>query len=84
MEIPRLGVKSELQLPAYTTAHSNARSLTLWARPGIEPASSWIVVRFVSAEPRRKLLLSFLISFNFFASNKSLLTLLEGHVHHRN
>ena len=28
MEVPRLGVKSELQLPAYTTAHSNARSLT--------------------------------------------------------
>ena len=27
MEDPRLGVKSELQLPAYTTAHSNARSL---------------------------------------------------------
>ena len=26
MEVPRLGVESELQLPAYTTAHSNARS----------------------------------------------------------
>ena len=25
---PRPGVESELQLPAYTTAHSNARSLT--------------------------------------------------------
>ena len=24
MEVPRLGVKSELQLLAYTTAHSNA------------------------------------------------------------
>ena len=28
MEIPGLGVQLELQLPAYTTAHSNARSLT--------------------------------------------------------
>ena len=28
MEVPRLGVKLELQLPAYTTAHGNAGSLT--------------------------------------------------------
>ena len=28
MEVPRLGVKTELQLLAYTTAHSNAVSLT--------------------------------------------------------
>ena len=27
IEVPRLGVKSELQLPAYTTAHGNTRSL---------------------------------------------------------
>ena len=40
----------------YITAHGNARSLTHWARPGIEPASSWILVRFVSAEPRWKFL----------------------------
>ena len=32
----------------YTTAHSNARSLTLWAGPGIEPISSWILVRFLT------------------------------------
>ena len=53
MESPRLGVESELQVPAYTTAtatwnpsrvcelhHSSrnvARSLTLWVRPGMEP-----------------------------------------------
>ena len=64
MEIPRLGVQSELQLSDYvpqpqqcqiwavsatcTTAHSNSRSLTHWAKPGIEPASSWILVRFVN------------------------------------
>ena len=32
----------------YSTAHGNARSLTHWARPRIEPASSWITVRFVN------------------------------------
>ena len=29
------------------TAHDNAGSLTHWARPGIVPASSWMLVRFV-------------------------------------
>ena len=28
----------------YTTAHGNGGSLTCWARPGIEPTSSWILV----------------------------------------
>ena len=62
MEIPRLGVESEpmpqvqqLQIwaatGAYTTTHRNARSLTHWARPGIELVSSGMLVRFVSAEP---------------------------------
>ena len=36
----------------YTTAHSNAGSFTHGARPGIEPASSWMLVRFVSSELR--------------------------------
>ena len=60
-EVPRLGVESELQLIAYTiaqqcwiwatsatytTTFGNTRSLTHWARPGIEPASSWILGRF--------------------------------------
>ena len=35
----------------YTIAHSNTRSLTDWTRPRINPASSWMLVRFVSAEP---------------------------------
>ena len=30
--------------------HSNATSLTHWARPGIELESSWMLVRFVTAE----------------------------------
>ena len=68
MGVPRLGVKLELQLPAYhhsqtqqsriqatsatyIIAHSNAGSPTQGARPGIEPASSRILVGFVSAEP---------------------------------
>ena len=32
----------------YTTAHGNAGSLTHWMRPGIEPASSWMLVRFIN------------------------------------
>ena len=32
----------------YTTAQGNARSLTHWARPGIEPAPSWFLVRFIN------------------------------------
>ena len=40
----------------YTTAHSNAWSLTHWARPGIKPTTSWFLVRFVSAAPRQELL----------------------------
>ena len=40
----------------YTTAHGKARSLTHWARPGIEPASSWILVGFITTEPWWELL----------------------------
>ena len=32
----------------YTTAHSNAGSLTHWARPGIQPETSWFLVGFVN------------------------------------
>ena len=61
MEISRLGVHLELTSTpqpqwhrnqavssTYTTAHSNTRSLTHRARPGIEPISSWILVVFVN------------------------------------
>ena len=37
----------------YTTAHGNAGSLTPWARPGIEPTTSWLLwllVVFISTE----------------------------------
>ena len=40
----------------YTTAHGNAGSSTYWARPGIQPVSSWILLRFISTEPQRELL----------------------------
>ena len=61
MGIPRLGIKSELwptsqpqqhQIQAesatYATAHGNTGSLSHWARPGIKPTSSWILVGFLT------------------------------------
>ena len=44
-----------------TYSHSNMRSLTHWTGPGIEPASSWILVKFVTTEPQQELP----ISYNF-------------------
>ena len=72
MEFPRLGVSSELQLPSYTTAtsmqdlscicnlhHSSwqCRILNLLNMPGIEPAFSWILVTFFTAELQLELLI---------------------------
>ena len=37
----------------------NTRSLTHWTRPGIEPASSWILVGFLTAKPQWELLNKF-------------------------
>ena len=74
MDVTRLGVKLELYLRPipqpqqrqirvafadYSTAQSNARSLTQWMRPRSEPTSSWMLVRFVATEPWQELLLSF-------------------------
>ena len=39
----------------YTTAHGNAGSPTHLARPGIKPASWWILVGFLYAEPQWEL-----------------------------
>ena len=70
MEVPRLGVQLELGLQACATAaatcdpscicnlhHSSwqAGSLTHWARPGMEPSTSWFLVSFISAVPRQEL-----------------------------
>ena len=58
----------------YTTAYSNARSLTHWKRLEMEPLSSWMLVRFLTTEPRRGLPLlhfgwviisTFLLTFPF-------------------
>ena len=49
MDVPSLGIEWELQLPAYTTVHSNANPQP--ARPGIKPASLWILVGFLTHEP---------------------------------
>ena len=63
MEVPRLGIKSELQLLAYTTATATQAPSHVWslhhsswqcqipARPGIKPASPWTLVGFISTEP---------------------------------
>ena len=36
-------------------SHSNTRSLTPWARPGIEPTTSWLLVGFISGAPQWEL-----------------------------
>ena len=67
MEVSRLEVKLEPQLPAYTTApatqdpslicdlhHSSQQRRILNPTEqgqGLKPASSWILVGFVTAEP---------------------------------
>ena len=69
VKVPRLEVESSYSCrlrpqphriqalsSTYTIAHGNARSLAHWARPGIKPTSSWILVRFISAAPWWELL----------------------------
>ena len=71
MEIPRLGVELSYSCwptpqpqqcrigtvsATYTIAHGNIESLTHCLRPGIEPATSWLLVRFISAAPQWELL----------------------------
>ena len=46
----------------YTTAQSNAGSLTHWARLGIKPTTSWFLVGFVTAAPRWELPDNFFLS----------------------
>ena len=53
----------------YTTAHSNARSLTHWAGSGIQPSSSWILIGFIIAEPQQELLeLLFSWTLDFYSA----------------
>ena len=39
----------------YSTAHSHAGSLSLWAESRIKPTTSWILVGSVNAEPQQEL-----------------------------
>ena len=55
--------KGQIRATAAPHSHSNTRSLTHWVRPAIEPASSWILVRFVSTAPQQKL--PWPLSFNW-------------------
>ena len=86
MEVPRLGVESELQLPAYATARAmqdpscicdlHHSSWQCWilnplSMPRVKPASSWILVLFISAEPLWELPnfyfnFDFMVKFNIF------------------
>ena len=64
MELPRpIPQPQQHQIQAtsatYTEAQGSARSLTQQVRPGIEPKSSWVLVRFVTAESQWELLLPF-------------------------
>ena len=47
--------RSQAAYVTYTTAHGNAISLTRRARLGIEPASSWLLISFATAESQREL-----------------------------
>ena len=55
MEVPRIMIRLELQLPTYATAHSNTGSLAHWARPRKETTSSWILVGFITPKPQWEL-----------------------------
>ena len=70
MEVPRLSLESELQLPAYATATATwalSRVCDLrhssWQRQilnplggaGIKYVSSWILVRFITTKPQWEL-----------------------------
>ena len=66
MDVPRLGVKLELQLQPYTTAPAMPDPQpTEHLRPGIEHATSWMLVRFASTELRWECPHYFLTSFFF-------------------
>ena len=66
MDVLRLRAELELQLLVYTTTrdlrhicnlhHSSWQcNLTHWAKSGIKPKSSWILVRFISTAPQWEL-----------------------------
>ena len=69
-DVSRLGVKLERQLPAYATATATRdvrlicdqhhgsqqrRILNRLSEAGIKPSSSWLLVRFITADPQWEL-----------------------------
>ena len=62
MEVPRLRGWIGAVAAGLHHSHSTARYLTHWARPGIKPSSSWILVRLLSTEPRWDLLCEFFLN----------------------
>ena len=77
MEIPRLGIELNLQLPTYTTAtatqdpshicdlcHSSQQCWILnpRTRPGIKPASTQILVGSITTEPQLELAESIILN----------------------
>ena len=61
----------------HTTVHSPAGSLTHWARPGMVPASSWILVGFVNHWARMRTPRAFLVHNRSFGSMTSCLARLK-------
>ena len=85
MKVPRLGIKTELQLPAYPTTtatrdqshicnlhHSSSRSHipNLLSKARIEPASSWILFGFISTLPQAELQIKLFCKINSFNNKK--------------
>ena len=50
-----------------TTAHGNTGSLTHWARQGMEPATSWFLVGFISTSPWRELWFTMFYKFLLYS-----------------
>ena len=85
MEVPRLGVESELQLPSYATAMPDPSHIfniccslqqcwirNPWVRPGIKSTFSWIFVRFITCWTTQELpALSLLEGSGLFLSDFS-------------
>ena len=59
-------IASEPHLLPISQFSATLDPLTHWAGPGIEPASSWILVAFVSAEPQGELLTIDILTSEFF------------------
>ena len=84
MEVPRLGVPLELQLPAYTTATATQDPSHVWdlhhssQQHWVEPATSWILFGFVTSDPQWEPQWELLVPV-FLDVSLSVLTSLSSH-----